>query len=80
MTIPGAVHAWCSMHEKYGKLDLEQILEGAERYRKMVFQFMKLATCFKDKQDKLKKNENSKKLFLNDNKCYKFGEVLKISH
>ena len=30
VTIPGAVHAWCSMHQKYGSLDLEVILKGAE--------------------------------------------------
>ncbi len=78
VTIPGAVHAWCSMHEKYGKLDLEQILEGAERYARNGFPIYEVeALAWKDKQDKLKKNENSKKLFLNDNKCYKFGEVFK---
>jgi len=37
VTIPGAVHAWCSMHEKYGKLDLELVLKKAENYARNGF-------------------------------------------
>ena len=37
VTIPGSVHAWCSMHEKYGKLDLEEVLSGAENYARNGF-------------------------------------------
>ena len=37
VTIPGAVHAWCSMHEKYGKLDFEEVLKGAENYARNGF-------------------------------------------
>ena len=29
VTIPGAVHAWCSMHEKFGRIDFKEVLNGA---------------------------------------------------
>ena len=78
VTIPGAVHAWCSMHEKYGRLDLELVLRGAENYARNGFPVHEVeAHAWKEKQDKLSKNINSKKLFLKNNKSYEFGEVFK---
>ena len=76
VTIPGAVHAWCSMHEKYGALDLEEVLKGAENYARNGFPIHEVeAYSWKEKEDKLRNNENSKKIFLKNNQSYKFGEV-----
>ena len=78
VTIPGSVHAWCSMHKKYGKLDLEEILSGAENYARNGFPIHEVeAQAWKDKESQIIKNKNSKKLFLKNNKSYKFGEVFK---
>ncbi len=78
VTIPGAVHAWCSMHEKYGKLDLEEVLKGAENYARDGFPVHEVeAYAWKEKEIKLKKNKNSKELFLKNNKSYKFGQIFK---
>ncbi len=76
VTIPGAVHAWCSMHEKYGKLDLEEVLKGAENYARNGFPVHEVEEyAWKGKEGKLRKNENSKILFLKNNKSYKFGQI-----
>ncbi|MDA9749144.1 gamma-glutamyltransferase family protein [Pelagibacteraceae bacterium] len=78
VTIPGAVHAWCSMHEKYGKLELEEILQGAINYAQNGFPIHEVeAQSWKEKEDKLKENKNTKMLFLKNNKSYKFGEIFK---
>ncbi len=78
ITIPGAIHAWCSMHEKYGKLDLEVILKGAENYARYGFPVHEVeAYAWKQKEIKLNDNLNIKKLFLKNNKSYKFGELFK---
>ena len=78
VTIPGAVHAWCSMHDKYGCLDLEEVLEGAENYARNGFPIHEVeAKSWKEKEGLLLKNEVSKKIFLKNNKSYKFGEIFK---
>ena len=78
VTIPGSVHAWCSMHEKYGKLDLEEILKGAENYARNGFPVHEVeAKSWKEKENELRQNENSKILFLRNNESYKFGEIYK---
>ena len=78
VTVPGAVHAWCSMHEKYGKLDFEEVLQGAENYARNGFPVHEVeAYAWKGKEEKLKQNDNSKKIFLKNNRSYKFGEIFK---
>ena len=65
VTIPGAVHAWCSMHEKYGKLDFEEVLKGAENYARNGFPVHEVeAHSWKKNNSKLRNNTNSNKLFL----------------
>ena len=78
VTVPGAVHAWCSMHEKYGKLDFEEVLQGAENYARNGFPVHEVeAYAWKGKEEKLKQNDNSKKIFLKNDRSYKFGEIFK---
>ncbi len=78
VTIPGSVHAWCSMHEKYGKLDLEEVLKGAVNYASDGFPVHEVESfAWKDKIIKLRENKNSAKLFLKNNNSYKFGDVFK---
>ena len=78
VTIPGSVHAWCSMHEKYGKLDFEEILKGAENYAKNGFPIHEVeAQAWKEKEDKLRDNKNSNNLFLKNGKSFKFGEIFR---
>ncbi len=78
VTIPGAVHAWCSMHEKFGRIDIKEVLSGAENFARNGFPVHEVeAVAWKENETKLKKNPNSKRLFLNKNISYNFGEVFK---
>ncbi len=78
VTIPGSVHAWCSMHEKYGRLDFEEVLSGAQNYARNGFPVYEVeAHAWKEKVTKLKNNSNSRKLFLKNDNSYKFGEIFK---
>ncbi len=78
VTIPGCVHAWCSIHEKYGNLDFEEVLKGAENYARNGFPVQEVeALSWKEKESVLQKNQNSRKLFLRNDKSLNFGEVFK---
>ena len=78
VTIPGAVHAWCSMHEKFGRIDFNEVLNGAENFARKGFPVHEVeAIAWKENEKKLKKNSNSKRLFLNQNLSYSYGEVFK---
>ncbi len=78
VTIPGSIHAWCSMHEKYGKLDFEQLLHGAENYARNGFPVHEVeAYAWKEKESLLREDKNSKLLFLKNNRSYRFGEIFK---
>ena len=37
VTIPGSVHAWCTMHEKFGRIDFNEVLNGAENFARNGF-------------------------------------------
>ena len=57
VTIPGSVHAWCSMHKKYGNLDMQEILKGAENYARNGFPVYEIeAASWKECENKLKGN------------------------
>ena len=78
VTIPGSVHAWCSIHEKYGKLDLEEVLKGAENYARNGFPVHEVeAHAWGKNEKKLNIDKNSKKLFLKNNQSYKYGDIFK---
>ena len=78
VTIPGSVHAWCSMHEKFGRIDFKEVLNGAENFARKGFPVHEVeAIAWKENEKKLKKNFNSKRLFLNENLSYSYGEVFK---
>ena len=78
VTIPGAVHAWYSMHKKYGKLDFSELFISAENYARNGFPVHEVAAnSWKENISKILKNDISKKIFTNNGKAYKFGEIHK---
>ncbi len=78
VTIPGSVHAWCSMHEKFGKIELEEVLLGAINFAKNGFPIHEVeALAWVENENKLKANQNSKNLFLKNNKSYSYGDIFK---
>ena len=76
VTIPGAIHAWYSMHQKYGKLDFEELFITAENYSRNGYPVHEVAAKSWDKNiNKIVKNESTKKIFSKNGKPYQFGEI-----
>ena len=78
VTIPGAVHAWHSMHQKYGKLDFEELFITAENYSRNGYPVHEVAAeSWSNNIDKIIKNETTKKIFSKNGKSYQYGEIHK---
>ncbi|MBU93308.1 MAG: gamma-glutamyltransferase [Chloroflexi bacterium] len=78
VTIPGAVHAWYSMHKKFGKLDFEQLFITAEQYARNGFPIHEvMAKTWNKNINKILQNESTKKIFSKNGKSYQFGEIHK---
>jgi len=78
VTIPGAVHAWHTMHQKFGKLDFEELFITAENYSREGYPVYEIvAKAWAQNFDKLNDNESSRKIFLKNNSTYRFGEIHK---
>jgi len=78
VTVPGAVHAWYSIHKKFGKLDFEQLFITAEKYARNGYPVHEVTAKSWDKNiDKIISNKYTKKIFSKNNKAYQFGEIHK---
>ena len=78
VTVPGAVHAWSTIHNDYGKLEFEQLfLKAIECARDGFNVTEKVSNSWKKNQLKLSKNKNTKKIFLNNGNPYKLSEKFK---
>ena len=78
VTIPGAVHAWYSMHEKFGHLNFEELFITAENYARNGYPVHEVvANSWKENFYKLQNHPSTNSIFLNDNKPYSFGEIHK---
>ena len=73
VTVPGAVHAWSSIHSDLGKLEFENLFLKAIDYAKNGYHVTeKVALSWKKNISKLLKNKNSKRIFLKNGKNYNF--------
>ncbi len=78
VTIPGAVHAWHTMHKKFGKLDFEELLISAENYARNGFVVQKVESkSWKENEKKLNKFSTTANIFLKNGRAYKFGQLFK---
>ena len=77
VTIPGAVHAWETIHKEFGKLDFEQLFSGAINIAKNGHKISKVVSqAWQNSLNKINGNENSKKIFLSSILC---GFMLGVS-
>ena len=75
VTIPGAVDAWYEMHKKFGKLDFEKLFATAIYYAREGFPVHEIeAFHWQKNEEKLKKNNITKQIFLSNNKAPIFGK------
>jgi gamma-glutamyltranspeptidase/glutathione hydrolase len=78
VTIPGAVDAWFKMHQKFGKLDFEQLFITAENYARDGFPVHEIeAHHWKKNENKLRKNKVTQAEFLINNQSPKFATKYK---
>ena len=78
VTIPGAVHAWHSMHQKFGKLDFKELFISAEDYARNGYPIHEVAAeSWNSNIEKIIKNESTKKIFSKNGKSYQYGEIHK---
>ncbi|MDC1053669.1 gamma-glutamyltransferase [Alphaproteobacteria bacterium] len=75
VTIPGAVDAWYEMHKKFGKLEFENLFATAIYYAQEGFPVHEIeAFHWQKNEEKLKKNNIAKQIFLKDGKAPNFGK------
>ena len=75
VTIPGAVDAWYQMHKKFGNLEFEKLFANAIYYAREGFPVHEIeAFHWKKNEDKLRKNNIAKQIFLKNNKAPNFGK------
>ena len=78
VTIPGAIHAWYSMHQKFGHLDFGELFHTAENYARNGFPIHEVvARSWSENTNKLKKQPTTNSIFLKNNQPYGFGEIHK---
>ena len=78
VTIPGAVHAWETIHKEFGKLDFEQLFTGAIEIAKNGHKISKVVSnAWHNSLNKINGNENSKKIFLKEGRTYQENELMK---
>ncbi|MFC1553879.1 gamma-glutamyltransferase, partial [candidate division KSB1 bacterium] len=76
VTVPGAVDGWFTLHEKYGKLSMKEILEPAIYYAENGFQVTQIiASNWRSAQRKLSSEPSSSETWLIDGRAPKMGEV-----
>ena len=75
VTIPGAIHAWSTMHAKYGKLEFDQLFSSAIKYAEEGFNITeRVAMAWKENEKKLYNNTNTKNIFLKNGKSFNFKD------
>ncbi len=78
VTIPGAVHAWETIHKEFGKLEFEQLFSGAIDIAKNGHKISKVVSnAWHNSFNKINRNENSKKIFLKEGRTYQENELMK---
>ncbi len=78
VTIPGAVHAWQTIHNEFGKLDFEQLFLGAIDYAINGHKVTKVVSnAWHNSLKKISGNKNSKNIFLKDEKTFQENELMK---
>jgi len=78
VTIPGAINAWKKIHNDFGKLDFEELFLGAINFSENGYKVTKkVSEAWAKNQDKLRKNKNTRDLYLNKDYSYKLSDTRK---
>lgn len=78
VTVPGALHGWCTLLEKYGTMSLEQVLAPAIEYAEQGFPVSEIiATSWESAAHSLKDSPNWANNYLIDGRAPQIGEIFK---
>jgi gamma-glutamyltranspeptidase/glutathione hydrolase len=78
ITIPGAIHAWETIHKQHGKLDFQQLFLKSINYAREGFQITQnVSENWKKNILKLCNNKNTKKIFSKNGLSYNLSEKFK---
>ena len=78
VTVPGAVDSWHKMHQKFGKLNFEELFITAENYARNGFPIHEVVgKAWSENSEKLKDHPSTKSIFLKNNQSYQYGEIHK---
>lgn len=76
VTVPGAVDGWNKLHQRFGHLPWKQLFDPAIFYAENGFPVQELiGSDWRGAEDKLKKDPESRRVFLVDGKAPRMGEV-----
>lgn len=76
-TVPGTVHAWWEIHQKYGRKKWDSLFKYAIQYAEQGFPVSeKFSNFIPEKEDVLKLHEETKKIFMKDGNFPKEGDLL----
>ena len=76
VTIPGAIDAWCRLHERYGSKDFAELLKPAIGYARDGYPVhARVANDWRGLADKLRKNEAAAAQFLPGGQVPKDGDL-----
>ncbi|MEM7070788.1 MAG: gamma-glutamyltransferase [Pseudomonadota bacterium] len=76
VTIPGAINAWWKLHQKYGKLDWEQIFQPAIKLASDgVAIHERVAFDWSQAVEKLHFDQTTQNLYLKNGDAFKWGDV-----
>ncbi len=85
VSVPGAVDGWFTLHDKFGKLPMSDVLAPAIKYAKEGFPLTQViayywnggARNYENRTDEIEELDNFRKTFLIDGKAPKEGEIFK---
>lgn len=78
ITVPGAISAWCRLHQDHGRLPLAQVLAAAIGYAENGYAAsVRVARDFANYADDLRGDKNAAAVFLIDNQPPQPGEILR---
>ena len=76
--MPGAIDAWETIHNEFGKLEFEQLFSGGINYCKNGHKVTKVVShAWNNSLKKILGNKKSKNIFLKGDKCYQESELMK---
>ncbi|MCM3610182.1 gamma-glutamyltransferase [Planococcus sp. MERTA32b] len=75
-TVPGTVHAWWEIHQKYGRKEWQSLFKYAIRYAEHGFPVsQKFSEFIPEKKDVLELHEETKKIFMKEGNILKEGDL-----